>query len=140
VLDLGCGYGLLGITYALVKPKARVTLSDINSRAVKITRLNVKKLGLKNCDVIRSNLFENINKVFDNIITNPPVSAGLKTCYAMIEDAHAHLRPGGLLQLVSKHNIAGRRLSEKMKEVFNNVKVIKKKGGYRVYVSEKTID
>jgi len=137
ILDLGCGYGAVGITLKKAFPSVDVVFSDINERAVNITKKNLKKLKLKG-KAIKSSIFENIDeKDFDTILINPPQTAGKKICFKMFEDSIKYLKKGGLLQIVARHNKGGKDLSKKMKEVFGNMKDIAKKAGYRIYVSEK---
>jgi len=137
VLDLGCGNGVVGLSIKKAFPDAKVTLSDINKRAVKIARINMKALGL-DVKIINSNAYEKINEYFNTILLNPPQSAGKDICFEMITKSKNHLLPGGLLQIVARRNKGGKHLSEKMQEVFGNLKVIARKSGYWVYVSENT--
>ncbi|KHO53440.1 MAG: methyltransferase small [archaeon GW2011_AR18] len=83
VLDLGCGYGVVGISLKLLFPSIDLTLSDINERALDITRKNLKKYNLK-ANVIKSNSFDNIKNKFDTILLNPPQTAGKQLCFKMI--------------------------------------------------------
>jgi len=88
--------------------------------------------------VVHGNLFEPVKaKKFNTVISNPPQHAGKDVCFAIIEQSRDHLKKGGLLQVVARHQKGGRTLETHMKEVFGNVKEIEKKGGLRVYVSEK---
>jgi len=137
VLDIGCGYGAIGIAAAKSFPETNVLMTDINRRAIKLTKMNIELNRVCNAEVKQSNLYENIKAQFNTIIVNPPQSAGKQICFQIIEKAKAHLKKNGLLQLVARHNKGGKHLSQKMKEIFGNVKETAKKGGYRVYVSEK---
>jgi 16S rRNA (guanine1207-N2)-methyltransferase len=134
VLDLGCGYGVIGITLAKTYSLGRLVMCDVNERAVKMTKENIKKEGIK-AEALESDQFSKITGSFDTILLNPPQSAGKDICFGMIEGARMHLKKGGILQIVARHNKGGRMLSAKMKEVFGNVRDIAKKSGYRVYVS-----
>ncbi len=136
VLDLGCGCGVVGIAVGIAFPGSEIVMSDINRRAVKVSRMNIERNGLSNAEVIHSDKFGKVNGEFDTILLNPPQSAGKQLCFDMIEGAKEHLKKGGLLQIVARHNKGGMALSEKMDEVFGNVRDIAKKGGFRVYVSE----
>lgn len=138
VLDLGCGYGAVGISIAKSFPDNTITFSDINERALKLTKINVKinDVNDNSINIIKSNIFNKIKDKFNTILINPPQTAGKELCFTMISDSKNHLKKGGLLQLVARHNKGGKVLMEKMEEVFNNVKIITKKSGYRVYVSE----
>ena len=133
VLDLGCGIGIVGRVAATMTSK-KVVMSDINSRAVKLARMNTK--NLKQCKVVKGDLYESVEgEKFDVILVNPPQTAGKKVCHAMIEGAKDMLKEKGSLQLVARHNKGGESLSKYMEEVFGNMHTIVKKGGYRVYVS-----
>ncbi len=136
VLDLGCGYGVVGIAIKRLFPSVNITMSDINERALKLAKMNAK-LNKTEAEIIKSNSFDSINGMFDTILLNPPQTAGKETCFDMIEKSFEHLNKKGLLQLVARHNKGGSTFEKKMKEVFGNVKEISKKSGYRVYASEK---
>jgi 16S rRNA G1207 methylase RsmC len=136
VLDLGCGYGPVGISIAKAFPSTSVLMTDINQRAIKLSRMNIKQNNIQNIKTKQSDLYDNIPEKFDTIITNPPQSAGKQVCFEIIKQAKDHLKKGGLFQLVARHNKGGKELEKKMKEVFNNVKDTAKKSGYRIYVSE----
>ncbi len=135
ILDMGCGIGVIGIVAASIY-KANVLMADINERALELAKLNTK-LNNVNADIRKSNLYENIKEKFDAIIVNPPMKAGKKICHEIIEKAIEHIKEKGTLQLVARHNKGGRDLSNKMKDVFGNVKIISRKGGYRVYMAVK---
>lgn len=132
-LDIGCGIGILGIV-AAKNFNANATMSDINKRAIMLARKNIK-LNNVNADIYQGNLYEKIkDNDFDAILTNPPQTAGKEICFKLIEQSKSHLKQGGSLQLVARHNKGGKSLSKKMEQVFGNVKVIAKKSGYSVYM------
>lgn|SRR3989338_9144745 len=135
VLDLGAGYGAVGIAVAKAFPKCDAVLSDVNERAVELAEENVKLNNLKNVETIKSSFFENINENFDAILLNPPQTAGKDVCFRMIEESSQHLNRNGTLQVVARHNKGGKTLEKKMAEVFGNVQTIAKGGGYRIYLS-----
>lgn len=137
ILDLGCGYGAIGISISKTFPSTSVLMTDINERALKLSKMNIELNKTKNIEVRKSDLYQTIQERFDTIITNPPQLAGRKICFEIIEKAKEHLEKNGLLQLVARHNKGGKELEKKMNEVFGNVKDIVKKSGYRVYVSKK---
>lgn len=134
ILDLGCGYGPIGIAIAKTT-NSKVTMTDINKRAVKLTKMNLK-LNDAQAEVKQGDLYKPLKeKKYDTILTNPPYSAGRELCYQIIEEAKEHLKNNGTLQLVAKHQKGGKMLSQKMQEVFGNVKDIAKGSGYRIYLS-----
>jgi 16S rRNA (guanine1207-N2)-methyltransferase len=134
VLDFGCGWGLIGIVLKKFHPTIHVLMTDVNVRALDFARDNTK---LNNVDirVNQSDLFSKIDELFDTIIVNPPMKAGRKICYAIIDQSKNHLKKGGLLQLVALHNKGGKMLQKRMEEIFGNVETIVKSGGFRVYHS-----
>lgn len=136
VLDLGCGYGVVGIALLRKKENLDVTFSDINERAVELTSENLRNLSLKG-KVVKSDLFENLNCKFDTILSNPPYAAGRELCFKLIEDSYNNLNSGGTLQIVARHNKGGSVLYEKIKEVFGNGEELAKAGGFRVYAGRK---
>lgn len=134
VLDIGCGIGIVGIVAAKLF-KANVAMSDINKRAISLAKKNIK-LNDINAEIYQGYLYKNVpQKKFDVIISNPPQNAGKEVCFNLIEQSKSYLETGGNLQLVVRHNKGGKTLSEKMKEVFGNIRVIAKKSGYWVYMS-----
>ncbi|MBT3463914.1 class I SAM-dependent methyltransferase [archaeon] len=137
VLDLGCGYGVVGISIKKMYPTTNVLMSDINQRAVSLSKKNIRLHQLKDIKAKDSDNFEKIDEKFDTILLNPPQTAGKDICFKMIEDSFDHIKSDGLLQLVARHNKGGKTLSKKMMGVFGNAKDIVIKSGYRVYVSIK---
>lgn len=135
VLDMGCGIGIVGIV-AAKRFNAQVLMVDINERAIDLAKRNVK-LNNVAAEVRKSNVYENISETFDTILVNPPLKAGKKVCYAIIEQSIQHLTNRGTLQLVALHNKGGSTLAGRMKAVFGNVQAIAKQSGYRVYLSRK---
>ncbi|MEM2955981.1 MAG: methyltransferase [Candidatus Pacearchaeota archaeon] len=137
ILDLGCGYGAIGIAIAKSNSSVNVIMSDINKRAVMLAKENILLNKIRNASVIHSDLFQNINEKFDSILLNPPQSAGRELCIKMITESKDHLLSKGLFQMVARHKIGGKELEKKMLQIFGNVKQIAKKSGYRIYVSVK---
>ncbi|MFH1174176.1 MAG: methyltransferase [archaeon] len=136
VLDLGCGVGIVGVSLLRQHRSLKMTFSDINSRALKVTRSNLKLYGLT-AEVVESNLFEKIPEKFDLILSNPPQSAGKKVCERLVRDSFLHLHPGGHLQFVIRKNKGGESLSKVATDVFGSFSVLAKKGGFWVYDCER---
>jgi 16S rRNA G1207 methylase RsmC len=139
VLDLGCGYGIVGIALKRKYSGLNITMSDINDRAVRLSKENCRENNAS-CIVLKSDIFSNPeldDRRFDVILTNPPFSAGKKICTEMIEQSFRHLDKEGTLQLVAPHNKGGESLKKIMLSIFGNVDELVKKRGYRVYMSVK---
>jgi 16S rRNA (guanine1207-N2)-methyltransferase len=134
LLDLGCGYGPIGITAALTNPRLEITMSDVNSRAVALAAENIAHNGVKNITTRHGNLYEPVETTtFDAIITNPPISAGMtKIVEPIITGAPTLLNTGGSLQLVVQSNKGGRTVSAIIEEAFGETLILAKGSGYRV--------
>jgi len=136
IIDLGCGYGPIGIAAAVARPDSDVVMVEINERAAGLAMDNLSANGIRNALVIESDFFERlVGEKFDTILMNPPMSAGLCRVFDVIEQAKLHLNRRGSLQIVARHGKGGERLEGKMKEVFGNVEEVAKGGGFRVYMS-----
>lgn len=135
LLDLGCGYGPVGISIAATT-NAEVTMTEINQRAAALAKQNVK-INKVQAEVLQGNMYEPVaERKFDAILLNPPQSAGKKTCEQMIAQAKEHLNKNGTLSIVARKKKGGESLSEKMRETFGNIQTIKIQGGFRIYRSK----
>lgn len=137
ILDLGCGYGVIGLTLAYFHPQATFMLADINDRALALANENKKQLHLENVTILQSNIYENINDLFRTIVINPPIRAGKKVIYAMFEGAFTHLEDGGSLFIVIRKSHGAPSASAFIKSVFGNCSLLKKEKGYYIYEAKK---
>jgi len=138
VLDIGCGYGAVGIAAAVFKPNLRVIMVDVNERAVWLANKNMEINHVRNAEVRKGFLYEPVmNLKFNCILLNPPVSAGMATVKAIIAEAPKYLTAKANFQMVVKSKIGGKRIQTFFKEVFGNVKVHARRSGYRVLLAEK---
>jgi len=135
VLDMGCGYGAIGLFIKALYPQLIVTLTDINERAVLYARKNAERNNLW-VKIVKGDLYESVgDSRFDNIVTNPPITAGKKVVTRLIQEAVNHLEPEGALWLVAYHNKGGSTYKKVMEDTFGNVEDVVKKGGIRIYRS-----
>jgi 16S rRNA (guanine1207-N2)-methyltransferase len=138
ILDVGCGYGAVGISAAKLKPKTGVFLIDINRRAVILTRKNAERNRTFNTEVRQGNLYEPVKELqFAAVLSNPPISAGMKMVDAIIEGAPSILKEKGTLQMVVRSKIGKKTLPGLLSKVFGNCDVLAIESGYRVLVSRK---
>ena len=124
-LDLGCGYGAIGVAVAAATPAGRVHMADKDFVAVDYARTNAAANGLAHCEAYLSNAFSAVPDVrFDNILSNLPANVGREMLTIVLHDAHAHLKPGGQLVVVT---VAGLRnfIKRNFREVFGNYKKLK---------------
>lgn len=137
-LDVGCGYGAVGISAAVFKPNLRVVMTDVNSRAIWLAKQNIEKNYVYNVEVRRGNLYDPLEDVvFDCVLSNPPVSAGMEVVKAMICEAPDHMLKKAAFQMVIRSKIAGKRFLSFFEEAFGNVEVLARESGYRVLISQK---
>lgn len=135
-LDLGCGLGVVSIILSKIFEKIEFTLSDITEIAIKLSKENLKLNNCKDFEVIKSNLFENITKKFDFIITNPPIRAGKKLLLKLIEDSPIFLNESGKLVLVIRKSHGEESIKKFMHTIFDNVEIIKRDKGFYVLVGD----
>jgi 16S rRNA (guanine1207-N2)-methyltransferase len=139
VLDLGCGYGPVGVVAAVLNPELHVVMVDVNERAVRLARENAKRNRTDNVEVHHGFLYEPVEDMeFDAVLCNPPVSAGMKTVTSIVTNAPKHLRENGSFQIVVRTKIGGNRLSAELEKAFGNVEVLSRGSGYRVLLSKKS--
>ncbi|MGT2547166.1 class I SAM-dependent methyltransferase [Streptococcus milleri] len=137
VLDVGCGYGTLGLT--LVKAKeVKATLVDINQRALDLARQNADRNQVL-ATIFQSNIYQNVEGRFHHIISNPPIRAGKQIVHEVIAGSHAHLLDGGDLTIVIQKKQGAPSAKAKMEEVFGNCEILKKDKGYYILRSRKEI-
>jgi 16S rRNA G1207 methylase RsmC len=138
VLDIGCGYGAIGIAAAVFNPSLNVVLVDVNERAVRLARQNAERNTAWNAEVKRGRFYEPVKDlVFDCVLSNPPVSAGMAVVRAMICEAPEHMASSGLFQMVVRSKVGGKRLCGFFEDAFGSVHVLARGSGYRVLMSEK---
>lgn len=136
LLDLGCGYGPLGISLAKVQG-VKPTMVDVNNRAIDLAKQNAQKNGVE-ADIFQSNIYEKVNGTFDYIISNPPIRAGKQVVLTIISESINYLKVGGNLTIVIQKKQGAPSAKAKMEEVFGNVEILKRDKGYYILRSEKT--
>lgn len=134
LLDLGCGYGPIGISLADNFPERKVVLVDINERAIKLAINNIAQNNIKNADVYQSDGFSKIkNHYFAAILTNPPIRAGKKVVYQMFEDSKRALFERGELWVVIQKKQGAPSARKKLEDLFPSVEVVTRKKGYYIF-------
>ena len=135
ILDLGCGYGCIGITLKKEFPDITLFMSEVNSRAYTFSKINARDNNIE-ATIELGSVFEPWESTFfDTIVCNPPMAAGKLVWERMLRESQNHLNHNGSLQIVAFHNKGGRRIEGIMKEIFGNANPVVKSGGIRVYVS-----
>ena len=139
ILDLGCGYGTIGLTLAKAHEEARITLADVNPRAVALCERNAGLLNLSpRVTILQSDIYEKIEGPYDSIVVNPPIRAGKLVTYRMYEEAKQYLIDGGSLYIVIRKAQGAESASRYIETIFGNVTLLKRDKGYYIYRATKS--
>ena len=133
ILDVGCGYGVIGIILSsFFNNKINsVSMVDVNLRAIHLTKMNIKENKVNNCNAFVGNVYENIDKKYDFIITNPPIRAGKDIVYKILKEAKDYLKENGCLYYVINKD-QGALSSIKEMEKISKVEVLEKNKGFYI--------
>jgi 16S rRNA (guanine1207-N2)-methyltransferase len=138
VLDIGCGYGVVGISVAAINPLLHVVMTDVNMRAVQLARRNIKINKVQNAEVRCGYLYEPVKiSAFNCLLSNPPVSAGIETVKTIISEAPKVMASKATFQIVLRSKIGTKKMPLLFDETFGNCQVLTRKSGYRVLIAEK---
>ncbi|WP_020620129.1 class I SAM-dependent methyltransferase [Paenibacillus daejeonensis] len=138
VLDVGCGYGPIGLSAAKLAPAGKVTMIDINARAIELARENAQLNGVANARILQSDLYEAVrDERFDVLLTNPPIRAGKETVHRIYEEGAALLTSGGAMWVVIQKKQGAPSTLAKLETLFDNVQEITKDKGYRIFKATK---
>ena len=135
VLDVGCGYGPLGLSLAKAYG-VQATMVDINNRALDLARQNAERNKVE-ATIFQSNIYEQVKGKFDHVISNPPIRAGKQVVHEIIEKSKDFLEIGGDLTIVIQKKQGAPSAKSKMEDVFGNCEVVKKDKGYYILRSVK---
>ena len=131
VLDLGCGWGAVGVSLGRAYPDCGIVMSDVNRRALELSEKNAKANGVS-VQIVESDGLENEPGSFDYIITNPPIRAGKQVIYKMFSDSAEKLTEKGQLYLVIRKQQGAESALKYLKTIFSEVDTIEKSGGFWV--------
>ena len=138
VMDMCCGYG----TIAVILSKfidCNYFLSDVNATAVELAKNNI---NINNCaidynNIYLGNMFDDVDRLFDHIVSNPPIKAGKQTLLNFVDGAYSHLKDNGSLTLVIKKNLGQESLRKYMINLFGNCDIWQRDKGYYIMHSIK---
>lgn len=133
LLDLGCGYGPIGMSLADAFPNREILMVDVNQRAVHLAKRNISENAIANAQAFSSEGFNNLeNHTFASIITNPPIRAGKKVMYQLFEQSQAALEKEGTLWIVIQKKHGAPSARKKLEEIFPSVQIVTRKKGYYI--------
>lgn len=131
VLDVGCGWGAIGIAVAKANPGCRVVMTDVNQRAAELAEKNARENGVQ-AQVLLGDGLGAVEGSFDFIVTNPPIRAGKQVIYGMFAAARDRLKPGGEMYLVIRKQQGADSALKYLKTLFACVDTVERSGGFHV--------
>ena len=136
LLDLGCGYGVIGITLKKAYSNLEVTMSDVNARALRYAQKNAQANAVKIKNICTDG-FQNNLDTYDAITLNPPIHAGKETIFQLYEDSFSHLNANGSLYIVIQKKHGAESTIQKLQTLFPTVETLYKKKGYYILKATK---
>ncbi|SCW73298.1 16S rRNA (guanine1207-N2)-methyltransferase [Paenibacillus tianmuensis] len=131
VLDVGCGYGPIGLVAAVQAEQGTVTMVDINERAIELAKRNAERNRIANVRILQSDLLaEVMDQTFDTVLTNPPIRAGKEMVHRVFEQAHHVLAPGGALWVVIQKKQGAPSAYAKLESLYSQVEEVEREKGY----------
>ncbi|MEC1178106.1 methyltransferase [Metasolibacillus meyeri] len=139
VMDIGCGYGPIGLALAKAHQDRFIYMMDINSRAVALAQKNAEMNGIQNVQVIESDGLANVTPQTEvaAILTNPPIRAGKETIFKFYDEAYSMLAMDGELWVVIQKKQGAPSTVSHLEEKFTEVEVVEKKKGYWIVRAKK---
>ena len=129
ILDVGCGYGPIGIILSKLT-SSKITMIDVNRRALHLTERNVKENKVNDIRVMESDCYSQLeNEKFDYILTNPPIHAGKEKVYEIVMNARYHLEENGTLFIVIRKDQGAKSMMKDLAKYYT-VEVIAKNKGF----------
>ena len=135
ILDFGCGYGPIGIIVKL-NTNANVDMLDINERALNLTLKN-SKLNNAEVNAFLSDGYQNIDKQYNYIITNPPIRVGKVKLYEVLMGAKNCLKINGELWFVINKNQGAKSVIHDLEPIYSNVEIKNKNKGFYIICCHK---
>ncbi|SFH57888.1 class I SAM-dependent methyltransferase [Pisciglobus halotolerans] len=138
LLDVGCGYGPIGLAFAKTEPAREVEMVDVNERAVALARKNAAQNEINNVNIHVSNIYEAVEgKKLAAVVSNPPIRAGKKVVHEILTGSYPLLAESGVLVIVIQKKQGAPSAQKKMAETFGNVEIVEKDKGYWILKSVK---
>ena len=130
ILDVGCGYGFIGISLAKIL-NSKVVMVGINKRAVHLTNMNIKENKV-NAQAFESNIYENVKEKFDVIVSNPPIRAGKNIVLEILERAHEFLNINGELWFVIRKDQGAKSIAKELEKIYK-IEIMEKSKGFYIF-------
>ncbi|RSK25538.1 class I SAM-dependent methyltransferase [Bacillus sp. HMF5848] len=138
ILDVGCGYGPIGLVIAKDNPNRIVHMVDVNERAVELATINAESNQISNVKVYMSDALSAVENNFASILTNPPIRAGKQVVHKIFEQSFDALLPDGELWVVIQKKQGAPSAIDKLKQLFSRVDIVEKQKGYYIIRAKKS--
>ena len=133
ILDVGCGYGFIGITLSKML-NSHVTMVDVNNRAIHLALENIKKNKI-NGEAFNSDVYENITGKYNLIVSNPPIRAGKNTVLNILRNAKDYLKDNGVLWFVINKNQGAKSIIKELEDIYK-IHIKERSKGFYVIMAE----
>lgn len=133
ILDVGCGYGFIGITLSKML-NSHVTMVDVNNRAIHLALENIKKNKI-NGEAFNSDIYENITGKYNLIVSNPPIRAGKNTVLNILRNAKDYLKDNGVLWFVINKNQGAKSIIKELEDIYK-IHIKERSKGFYVIMAE----
>lgn len=137
VLDVGCGYGPIGISLAKTFSHIHFDLIDVNLRALDLAKRNKELNILKNISIFESNIYKMINTKYDCILSNPPIRAGKNVVHEILASSIDYLNENGSIYVVIQKKQGEKSAKDKLEQVYGNCEIVCRDKGYYLLRSVK---
>lgn len=138
ILDVGCGYGPIGLSIAKKYTERIIDMVDVNELALSLAQKNAEKNNIMNVNIKISDIYQQVEKNdYAAIVSNPPIRAGKKIVHSILKEAYEHLQKNGKIMIVIQKKQGAPSAQKKLKEVFGNCTVVAKEKGYFILKSIK---
>ncbi len=131
VLDLGCGWGAVGVSVGKKYPACQIVMSDVNVRALELAAKNAAANGVR-AETVQSDGLDSVEGPFDHILTNPPIRAGKQVIYRLFAQSAEKLAEGGALYIVIRKQQGAESAVKYLKTIFEQAETVEKSGGFWV--------
>jgi 16S rRNA (guanine1207-N2)-methyltransferase len=137
-LDIGCGYGPIGLSIAKANEGRTVHLVDVNTRAIQLAEKNAAANGIQNVRIYESDGLSAVQTAnFAAILTNPPIRAGKETIFRFYKESHENLVSKGELWVVIQKKQGAPSTFSYLEEIFGQVEIVEKVKGYWILKATK---
>lgn len=138
VLDVGSGVGFLGVVISKIN-NCEVDMLEINSRAVELCKENISLNKVDKCNVYESNIYEKADGIYDVVISNPPIRAGKKVVFEILEKSYNYINNDGELWIVIRKSHGADSAKDKIISVYGNCEIVKRNKGFYVLKAQKKV-